>query len=215
MGTGKTVVDKEKLTDAEIGQIYRKTGEIIRRINDGTIDLKNSIEAMQKIIIEGHANEHLQVVDGLAEIRMLEHLIDDTGVLPFTPPGWSVEKHISCGLWQCNPGTIGLFRSEKQKKKYQEGSKLRKVIDAIKGKKLLNANVLDYLLDHPELIPESWQNKHIFFWGTIYRYSGSRLCVRHLNWSISKWDWGAYWLGSGFSSNDPAALANGAWNLDS
>jgi len=39
----------------------------------------------------------------------------------------------------------------------------------------MNANVLDYLLAHPELIPEDWKNKYVFFWGTIYRYSSGGL----------------------------------------
>ena len=35
----------------------------------------------------------------------------------------------------------------------------------------LNANVLDYLLEHPELIPKKWKKYRIVFWGTIYRFN--------------------------------------------
>ena len=72
----------------------------------------------------------------------------------------------------------------------------------------MNANVLDYLLAHPELIPEDWKNKYVFFWGTIYRYSSGGLCVRYLCWNGSKWRWDGNWLAHDFYSAYPAVLAS-------
>ena len=72
----------------------------------------------------------------------------------------------------------------------------------------MNANILDYLLAHPELIPEEWKGKYIFFWGTIYRLSDGRLCVRYLIWNGSEWDWSYDWLDDDFNSDSPAALAS-------
>ena len=82
------------------------------------------------------------------------------------------------------------------------GNKLRK---ELANKDVLNANVLDYLLAHPELIPEEWKGKLIFFWGTIYRDSDGRLYVRYLRWGGSRWNSGYGWLDNGFYSGNPAA----------
>jgi hypothetical protein len=209
MKTGETVMDEKKLTDAEIGQIYRKTGEIIRRINDGTIGFKKSIKVIQKIIIEGHANEHLQVVNGWAEINVIKNIID-TDATPFIPQGLLVEKHIGYGLWSWNSDLIEYFLSKEQEESFQNGNRLRKVIESLRNKKLLNANILDYLLTNSGLIPESWKDKNIFFWGTIYGDDAGDFCVRYLYWSDSKWDWGRYWLNLdyNFNSDDPAVFIN-------
>lgn len=49
----------------------------------------------------------------------------------------------------------------------------------VEAKPALNATVLDYLFEFPELIPVSWEGLYVFFWGTIYRrHSG--LAVRGL-----------------------------------
>lgn len=34
----------------------------------------------------------------------------------------------------------------------------------------LNACVMDYLYLHPDLIPDDWKDKKIYFWGTIFRF---------------------------------------------
>ncbi len=62
---------------------------------------------------------------------------------------------------------------------------------------VLNSAVLDFLLAHPELIPEDWKEKEVSFWGTIYFEQNddwrhpSRECVRTLFWNNtqSKWSW--------------------------
>ncbi len=147
------------------------------------------------------------VLSGKASIVYPEHFID-TDAAPFERPGFKVEKHIGRGLWQYKLASIELFRSEKQKRNYQEGNKLKEVIEALKSRKALNANVLDYLLAHPELIPESWKGKAVFFWGTIYRYSNGNLCVRYLYWSDSRWYHDYRWLDGRFGSKHSAALTS-------
>lgn len=144
---------------------------------------------------------------GKASIAYPEHLID-TDAQPFVPSGMKLVSHVGYGLWKWAPELIQLFLSKEQERNYQEGNKLRKVIEALKGKIILNANVLDYLLAHPELIPESWKGKLVFFWGTIFRDANGELCVRCLRWSGSGWYWFCCWLGSNFYSGDPAALAS-------
>lgn len=146
------------------------------------------------------------ILFGIAEIKYPEHLINCEAD-PFIPEGWSVEKHRRGGLFKFDdPAKISFYLSKKQKKgDYSVGNDLRK---ELKNMPVLNANVLDYLLAHPELIPESWKGKAIFFWGTIYRYSSGSLCVRCLSWFGSKWSWGRRLLVYDFDSSNPAALAN-------
>ena len=107
---------------------------------------------------------------------------------------------------ECSNSTPTRFPStclKKQKKGSIEGNDLRK---EIVSPLVLNANVLDWLLDHPELIPEEWKDFYIFFWGTIYRYSEDSFSVRYLCWSNSKWCWFLGWSGRGFESKHPAMI---------
>jgi hypothetical protein len=145
------------------------------------------------------------VVNGPAVVIYPEHLID-CDASPFIPEGWTVEEHKKGGLYKFDSGKISLYLSKKQKKGgYSEGNDLRK---ELVNMPVPNANVLDYLLAHPELIPELWKGKAVFFWGTIYRISLGGLSVRCLYWLGSEWGWSCHWLGGNFSSDRPAALAS-------
>ncbi len=146
----------------------------------------------------------LKVIKGQAEIKMIERLIDCDSA-PFVPNGWSVEEHKKGGLFKFDPSKISFYLSKKQKKGSIGGHDLSK---DLADKPVMNANVLDYLLAHPELIPEEWKGKYIFFWGTIYRGSNGYLYVRGLYWNGSKWSWGCDWLDYDFASDNPAALAS-------
>ncbi|OGZ09755.1 MAG: hypothetical protein A3D65_05515 [Candidatus Lloydbacteria bacterium RIFCSPHIGHO2_02_FULL_50_13] len=159
-----------------------------------------------------------RVRDGYAEIKLIEHVVNGAAD-PFVPTGWSIELHTKSGLMKLerrgahlylNGKKIVLFVSEKQQGgKTIRGRELR---EELSGKKVFNANVLDYLLAHPELIPESWKEKtngnttFIFFWGTIYRLSDGYLFVRCLLWLDGAWHWRSRWLGNDFYGHDPAAL---------
>ena len=147
----------------------------------------------------------LKIIKGQAEIKIIEHPID-CDATPFIPNGWSVKEHKKGGMFKFNPKKISLHLSKKQKKGSIEGNDLRK--ELANQPPVLNANVLDYLLDYPELIPEEWKGKYIFFWGTIYRSSDGGLRVRCLGWDGSRWYWSYRWLGRGFASGSPAALAS-------
>jgi len=144
------------------------------------------------------------VLDNKAVISYPDHLIDCSAA-PFIPPGWSIEEHQPGGLWKWDPAKISLYLSKKQRKGNISGHNLRR---ELLGKRVMNANVLDYLLAHPELIPEEWKGKYIFFWGTIYRRSDGCLFVRYLRWNGSEWYWSYYWLANDFYSGHPAALAS-------
>ncbi|PIP34473.1 hypothetical protein COY54_00555 [Candidatus Falkowbacteria bacterium CG_4_10_14_0_8_um_filter_41_36] len=104
-----------------------------------------------------------------------------------------------------NPTNIFLYQSKKQLKGSIKGDELRQELE---GQRVLNVNVLDCLLAHPDLIPEEWKEKYIFFFGTIYRNSRGNLFVRYLRWNGSEWIWICLWLVSGFPANCFSAVAS-------
>lgn len=150
---------------------------------------------------------------GHAHLSVPEHLIDlDTD--PFNPwekNGWTVDEHHKGGTFKWNTSQIEFYLASGQKNgKAIEGNKLRK---ELASKPVFNANVLDYLLKNPHLIPEEWKKdgegniRYIFFWGTIYRSGDGRLYVRCLHyWGDDSWCWGRYWLGDNWRSYNPSAL---------
>ena len=161
-------------------------------------------EDLTKLRQFGNLKSIKDVLYGYAGITYPEHLIDCDST-PFVINGLSVEEHKKGGLFKFDPAKISLYLSKKQKKGSIEGNDLRK---ELANQPVLNTNVLDYLLVHPELISEEWKGKYIFFWGTIYRSSDGNLYVRYLYWYGSGWHWGYDWLASDFVSDNPVALAS-------
>ncbi len=176
----------------------------MNQLGDALENAGFSAEDVTKLKQFGNLKGLKDVLCGKAEIKYPEHLID-CDAAPFTLNGWSVEEHKKGGLLKFNSAKISLYPSEKQKNGSISGHDLRKELS---GKPVMNANVLDYLFAHPELIPEEWKDQTIFFWGTIYRSSVGCLYVRCLYWDGSEWGRGYRWLGSGFGSGDLAAIAS-------
>ncbi len=145
----------------------------------------------------------LPVVRGLGEVVITKHVID-LAADPLLPNSWEVEKHIKGGQFEINPTKIALHLDEEQ----QNGGSIggNKLRNKLKGKPVFNANLLDFYLDHPHLIPEEWMGKAIFFWGTIYRRSNGDLYVRCLFLDGNGCDWRSRWLGSDFDGSGPAAV---------
>jgi len=167
-----------------------------RRANWTNADIKK--------LSEGDAAERiLPVIRGLAEVSVVCHQIDcDSN--PFVPKNWEVESHTKGGTLTWDPSKLKLHLSpNQQNSKVIEGNKLR---EELESEQILNANVLDYLLVHTELIPKDWKGKYVFFWGTIYRRSDGGLCVRYLHWYGGRWYWGCNWLGYDFDDGYPALL---------
>jgi hypothetical protein len=148
-------------------------------------------------------------LNGAALTRVLRealcplHVIDcDTA--PFVPSGWSVQHHQKFGMWKWDPSKAELFFADAQQNgQVLKGDTFRK---EVAKKFVFNANVLDYLLANPHLIPEEWKGKSIFFWGTVYRRSSGRLYVRYLFWNGGSWDWISRCLDEGWGDGDPALV---------
>lgn len=139
-----------------------------------------------------------------AEIKIIKHIID-CDADPYVPDGLKkVEMHQKGGQFEWNPRKIKLYLTNKQQNgKHVSGYFIHKeLIDM----PVINANVLDYLLANPNLIPDNWKDKYIFFWGTIYRNLGGNLCVRYLKWFGDKCGSNFHWFSLSWYDNDPAAL---------
>ena len=208
---GNSVLDG-KLTDEQIGKLDRLKNELIRRINEKTLGYEEVIEMLQ-VTIEGKHKQFLNVLRGIHKIVAIEHAVN-CDIAPFVPADLSVESHpVGIGVVTLEKRADGqlyidgkkviLYLSKKQiNGNVIPGDNLR---EELSGKKILNANILDYLLAHPELIPEDWKGRIIFFWGTIYRQPHGSLYVRFLCLGQTEWYWGIYWLGIYCDGNHPAA----------
>ena len=150
-----------------------------------------------------------RLLSGTSEIVIIQkHLIDLTAD-PFIPEGWAVEEHQKPTgkkdthfSWDVNKVEFHLGPGQKDGKTIN-GNTLRTKLG---GQQVLNTNVLDYLLAHPELVPEEWKGKAIFFWGTIYRNSFGDLFVRYLDWHGSRWGWNVRWLDYVWDDDNPALV---------
>lgn len=120
-----------------------------------------------------------------------------------------VEKRVD-GFLYVNSSKVGLYLSRRQKGgKYLMGHELH---EEVTGKPILNANLLDALMDNSHLIPENWKKdengntRFIFFWGTIYRGASGGLFVRFLYFRGGAWRSSYYRLDCGWDGSNPAAL---------
>jgi hypothetical protein len=139
----------------------------------------------------------IDVLNGRAKIM---HTID-CDADPYLPCGCTIMEH-NKGEQLEWPIKVELYLSENQRQgRFIVGHELRK---ELAGKPVLNAVVLDFLLEHPEFIPYEWQNKTVLFWGTIYRNQNYRLFVRGLYGDNET----TVWLYRGLKADSPAALLN-------
>lgn len=140
------------------------------------------------------------VVRGFAKIV----IVIDCDADPFVPRDWKVKEHKKGGQWEWDLTRVKLHLSPNQRDgKIIEGNKLR---TELASEPVLNVNVLDYLLAHPELIPEEWRGKLIFFWGTIYGISDRDICVRYLDGCGSQWNWGYRCLNGIWHGSNPIVV---------
>ena len=144
------------------------------------------------------------ITKSLDEVIVTKHLID-LDAKPSTSHG-TVKEHTTGGQFEFDPAKIRLHLDEAQQNDGEiVGKELQK---KLKDLPTFNANLLDFYLAHPSLIPEDWKSKWVFFWGTIYVYYPGGPYVRCLAWDRRYWRWG--WrclnLRDAFSRSHPAAV---------
>ncbi len=156
-------------------------------------DLAKSEEKMKLV---------LGLIRGTHEIKSVEGMID-CDALPMIPSNWNIKKHQKCGVIKFDISKIELYFLKGYKNVITENNDL---LVELKGKKLMNANVLDYLLANPKYIPEEWRKlKRVFFLGTVYGV-GDYLGFRYIEWRGGRWCWNIEWPKEIFFSEDPIAL---------
>lgn len=188
----------------EVAQAFGRNGwnnEQVKKLSEGDF-LKQVLDALL----------------GRAEIKAIEYAVDFSAD-PFMPDGWSVEEHQKGKVAKLERKGDDLYLDGKKIEFWLSSEQKRGVITGnilrakLKGKPVLNANLLDHLLKNPHLIPEAWKKdengntRYIFFWGTIYRGADGNLCVRFLDWFGDGWDWVYLWLAYDFNDRLPAAVS--------
>lgn len=133
---------------------------------------------------------------------MKKHVVDTSKA--WVPDGWTLEENRSLG--KIDITNITLWQSEKQKTGWHNGNELNKEV-----KNPMTSAVLRYLLDNPELIPEEWKDKYVYFHGTILRSSFGDRYVLCLYWGGGGWGWSVRWLDNDWHDrNFSAVLASSA-----
>ena len=155
----------------------------------------------------GQLKQFRVVLAGQAQIVPKQHFIN-CDADPFLPDSWSVHEENQLprrirGTLEWNPAKVALWLSDEQSRGAVIGEELKK---ELASQAVLPANVLDYLLANPHLIPEDWKGKFVFFWGTIYRSRDDGLCVRYLSWRGDGWRWRYFWLDDHWRDHCPAAV---------
>jgi len=181
--------------------------QLIKRLEENGFD-PGYLDKLGKF---GNLAGFRNVLDGLAEIKMIEHLVN-CNETPFIPDGWSIlpeEEQLPNrirGLYKLDITKVKLHLVKEQTRGSVGGNELRK---KLKGEPVLPANILDFLLkkENQHLIPQEWKGKAIFFWGTIYRHFEGHPLVRCLCSSGGEWDWRDAWAG-GFWFDNPSASAS-------
>jgi hypothetical protein len=179
---------KNVVTGDQYRSIDRKMTEIKRQLtqeNGYPFDLDKLTAALQAVS-EGRFEQVLGPQVQTSATPTQAHGVINLEADPFVPNGWAVEEHKMGGLFDFGKSKIELFRTKKQQCGYVVGYNLR---EELAREPVLNANVLDYVIEHPEFIPEDWKGKYVFFWGTVYICSLGRQCVRYLHWSNNRWSW--------------------------
>lgn len=131
-------------------------------------------------------------------------IVIDLDAGPFVPDGWKVEEHQKGGQFAFDQSKVTLHLHTGQLNGGRiKGTSLQKKLTNLP---VMNANMLDWYLAHPQHIPEEWKGKYVFFWGTVYRDRFGNLCVRCLYWLGGQWSWGDDWLGHDWNADRPALV---------
>jgi hypothetical protein len=165
--------------------------------------------------------------------QMIAGRVIDCDPEPKAAKDWTVHWHNNIGkiAWQVERVQLLIFDSQpKPGVSFDEYSTVEsgiQVAHQLDGLITLNANVLEYLLVHPELIPETWKGRYVFFWGTIYLsravnpirgvmypdltenaacIDGRHLAVRYLSYRNDSWHSGWCWIRSTWYDNYAAAV---------
>jgi len=143
----------------------------------------------------------------------MDNIVIDTATTPFIPDGLGVVAHRTNGPLVWDAEKIVFYEPERRIQVTTENDEAFRsvisvaagegvdgldVVEQLKDKVTVNASVLDFLIKHQELIPDSWKANeegvplHIYFLGTIYGKpdeTSENYCACYLYWNGKYWDW--------------------------
>jgi hypothetical protein len=146
-----------------------------------------------------------------------KHIIDldASPVIPAHFKNWRIRpkdqpSNVVRGKFEWDPAKVRLYVTPGQ----EQGQILspRRFTEELDGELLFNATLLDYLLDHPEIIPEErkrdkyGRTRYIFFFGTYYDDPYGDLYVRGLCCEFQQWGGCSRWLGKSWDNTYPVAV---------
>lgn len=140
-------------------------------------------------------------LDGAQRFLREDPYFVDCDTPPFTPPTFEVGDHKRNGPFLWSASRVQLWQASfQQVPRPLPATGPRELYHLTKRRRTLNANVLDFLLENPSLIPSEWEGKGIVFWGTTYRrrhtneYVVAVLYQGNGQWERSLHEIGAAWL---------------------
>ena len=149
--------------------------------------------------------EILQREKMMSESNSVDQHMIDLDEDPYIPFHWKIEEHFQGRQFEWDSAKVVLYLSLYQQSRGTiEGNQLR---EELKGRLVYNANLLDYLLENPQFVPEEWKGKRVHFWGTIYRDGNDNLVVRFLDWHDNRWRPLYRLLDASFNAANPAAIS--------
>jgi hypothetical protein len=171
---------------------------IITNLKNDKEELKESLRKREELI-----KKELNALECCGQYYV------DCDANPLDIKGFTVVSHKQTGLWKFNPYP-NFYLSEKQKDKNNETHGTIKGCDLYQelvNQNIANANILDFLLAHPQLISETWLLP-LPFWGTVYRDNKTGQCfVRCLiHYLDGEYGDTMHWLGAYLNANEPAIL---------
>jgi hypothetical protein len=100
-----------------------------------------------------------------------------------------IKEHRKMGDIEWNSVNVRLFQLQTQRHGFVKAAKL---YDMLEDAPVLNAGVLDFLKYNTEYIPASWDEKVLYFFGTLFSGPDDEPCVGRLyyQWEGPIWQWG-------------------------
>lgn len=153
-----------------------------------------------------------EVLDGVAEIRRLVHLVE-LDADPVLPPEWQAynDNPENVGEWEIAEHVYGsriIWMPESVRLHWEpeqmsgENIKGETLYERVIEELPYNSNLLDFWLQHQETIPDEYEGLCIFCMGTTYRSPNGDMFVRYIYRD------GKLWKGHHLSLNDQLDAAD-------
>jgi len=207
--------------ETKLNKFFRFMNGVSGRALKGSLDIEQFIKVVQVLldknvqatnlvehIAQGYLKDDYYQLPPKAKSRRQKPsaLVVDLDAVPFIPEGWAVESHQQGGQFVFDASQLKLCRAADQRigEQFIGG---RKLWLETENWPVVNANILDFLLANPHLIPEDWKGKSVFFWGTVYReLDYKNLCVRYLYWNDVQWQWKFHYMSYVWDGHNPALV---------